>query len=140
MSMHEGAEASILITLTDITMNEVDTGIQTVGFRLQRDGTVDKQDTIGYFTHFGSTNYISSADRTSTIGDLYEMKVVKTSGNAAIQGGLVDDTWYTINTDRELYYTASFVEKTYVGTLHVREIADTANEKTCAINLAASRL
>lgn len=128
-----------LVSLTDMTLSVIDTGVQTYGFRLNRDGSWDEQETGVYASHGGTAEWIGSAYRSSDIGDSYEFKTVIDSGDAL--SNVVDDTWADIGpTAIDAETDCSFVLKTYEGTLFVREKADPDNIATCHLSFEGQRL
>ena len=125
--------SGIALSLNSVLVNDGGGGTMYAGFYLYRAGTTYERDQYGYYQVHASTDYMATADRTSTIGDLYEMKFVKTSGTSL--SGITDNTWYTISATRGGYITTAFAPKSYVGTVHVREIADTSTEVSASVNL-----
>ena len=82
-----------------------------------------------------TNEWVASGDKTSTLGDDYEVELSKTSGTLTSSGPAVD-TWHTISTDRIWTWssTAPF-EVTWNGTIEVREIANTSNTDTSSISI-----
>jgi len=105
------------------------------GVRVNRDGTIDERDNYGYYQVDHSTNWIELSAQTSTIGDAYEAKVTKTSGNHAVIGDFTDGVFQDITSDIEFYFTSKLANYTYVGTLEIREKATPANTVSATMTL-----
>lgn len=124
-------QSDYALGLSNLTINDV-FDPSYAGFRLNRDGTMDGRDSAGYYTVGSATQWIEAAGRYSTVGDLYEFQTVKTGGADSLIG-VTDSVWADINTTREGYITTSSLPVSYVGTLTIREKADTGNSVSCTL-------
>lgn len=81
-------------------------------------------------------NFVDSGLPDAAIGDLYEVRVIQSSGGTLdINAGL--NTWLAISTTRSWGISDSPGQfQSFSGTIEVREIADTANTSgTCTVTL-----
>jgi len=100
----------------------------TVGFRFNRDGTVDKRSAGSWVA---SGVWMDGGSVPSDVGDDYEIEVTWVSGDTEIQPSLADGTYRDLNATRTFdatespgdFYSASL-------TFTIREIADTSNNVT----------
>lgn len=104
-----------------------DSGNFTVGFRFNRDGTVEKLDNGSWVS---SGVWIDGAVVPTDIGDSYEIQVSFDSGDTEVEPVLADGVYRTIDTTRT--YSRGGTAGVYSGNLSftVREIADTSNSAT----------
>ena len=104
-------------------------GTVTAGFEVQRDGTIQYFDSSGPYG-YSTTYWMESTGRTSTIGDLYEVRVVDQGGSDTLNAG--SDTlsvWHQMSTLRSWWYSSSskFVFLNGNFDVQIREIANPSN-------------
>lgn len=132
MACFANGSSGPVLNLNNITVND-SASPSYAGFRINRNGTIEARDNAGYYQVSATTDWVDQASRTTTIGDSYEFKTVKTSGTSLT--GHTDNMWYTIDgAPNEGYITTNSFPKSYRGTLYVREIADTANQVSCTLS------
>lgn len=127
-----GDQGSPVVTISDIT--QTSTG-NTCSWEVQRDGDLQ----LLAPTNTTRTNeWVTSGDKEATIGDLYEARITKTSGFNEVLTNWSNGVYSTINNNKKLTLNPSFGTTTYVGTLDIREIADTGNIDTAAVSMTAN--
>lgn len=101
-----------------------DTGFFVVGFRFNRDGSVEKL-TNGSWVSSGV--WITGGTVPAAIGDDYEIQVTFASGDTEVDPVLADGVYRAVSETRE--YSRGGSTGTFSGSLTftIREITDTAN-------------
>lgn len=137
-AVHDDASAGsgITVLVANLSSSDADASspyFSNPGIRLLRNGNIEEWNGSSWIAQNSTTDWCDE-NSDSTVGDGFECKMVKTSGNKNV--GLADDTWFTISTTRT-FQISSTLEGTfnYNGTLHVREIADTGNTDTASVAL-----
>jgi len=78
--------------------------------------------------------FVMDADRYTNCGDDFEFRLLKTAGNMDTSDlGFSNSIWYTINTTRTISYAPPSYNDYWIGTIEIREIADTDNEVTANV-------
>lgn len=104
-----------------------DSGNFTVGFRFNRNGSVEKLDNGSWVA---SGVWIDGATVPTDIGDSYELQVTFDSGDTEVEPVLADGVYRDLTVTRT--YSRGGTAGVYAGNLSftVREIADVSNNET----------
>jgi len=104
-----------------------------VGVRVNTDGSYEEL--VGAsWSSVATDTWIDAFSGAESSSD-YECKLVKTSGVDPTSGPALD-TWHTISTARDWRLLRTTLgSSSFVGVMHVREIANTSNEETSAVSL-----
>lgn len=128
-----GGGGSATLTLNDLSSNDSDSNdtvwSSTAGIKVRTNGDVEERLSDTYTAQNSGTEWIDDAGATSS---LYEAYLTKTAGSGTITAGPSLDNWHTIDTD--LVWTMTYTTVgtfTWVGTLTIREIANTGNTVSC---------
>ena len=112
------------------SMSDFDISFASVTLEVERDGDYIPNGAVQ------TNEWVASGDKTSTIGDDYEVKLTKTSGGLASPSGPTLATWHTINIDRLWTWIYGGGSPAFWnGTLEIREIANTSNSDSSSVSI-----
>ena len=102
---------------------------EKVGFRLEPDGDTDRTDSNGIFQADNASDWLSDAPKTPD--NTYEVKWVKT--NALTQTpsytfGVAENTWIQISSNRDFYFSAASLTRSFEGNITIRKLNDASSE------------
>lgn len=100
-------------------------------WELQRDGDFIVDSVVR------TNEWLLSGDKSSTIGDLYEVRITKTGGGLTL-AGITNGAWTALSTTSRTVNTGSTVPNTWTGTIEIRETLVTSNidsaTMSCTLN------
>lgn len=80
-----------------------------------------------------SNEWLLSADKETTIGDDYEVRVIKTGGNLTLSG-ITNNLWTDLSAVSRTCNAGTSGSGTYDGTIEIREKSDTSNSASAIID------
>ena len=130
--------ANIVLTITDstpsptpqlsnISISKSGFGFKLCEFVVSRNGNLQVDGTQR------PNEWLLAADKTSIIGDQYEIRCVKTGGSLTLSG-IDDNTWVTLSATNLNLNAGTSSAGTYTGTIEIREIAVPTNIANATIN------
>lgn len=113
-------------------------GLALAGFKLYKNGDLASVKGSSETETQRTNEWVNEADKFADIGNSYEYRVTKTSGNGTLSG-ITNGVWTTISQDTSgNIATSGSTTITWVGTLEIRNTNLTTLNDTCTITLTVS--